>query len=367
MCVSLRSGDGSPERGLGLWAMPTSPRPRPRPSSTGRPADRNERGSGASGGAPRRGSADRAGAAGAEFRPRPPRTEAERRSLEVKARRSPRLDAEAMPIEGELTGPLTDNADRERWVPDRWQDEGPMREVAQDASARARGERVADQPAVRERKLADPKRLEPTWVEEVQRESTAATSARYMERLTAATEALERDRYRDALRMVSSVLKNLPNVGAAHEVAGISYYRLGEWRKAISELEQARSLHPAPEQLPVLADCYRALRRYRDVDAIWTDIRESSPAPNVMAEGRIVAAGALADQGDIAGALKLLLRVADAPKRVRDYHLKQWYVIGDLYDRSGDIVKARNFFKRVASVDPRYADVGDRLATLGRR
>ena len=86
-----------------------------------------------------------------------------------------------------------------------------------------------------------------------------------------------------------------------------------------------------------------------------------------MAEGRIVAAGALADQGDIAGALKLLLRVADAPKRVRDYHLKQWYVIGDLYDRSGDIVKARNFFKRVASVDPRYADVGDRLATLGRR
>jgi tetratricopeptide (TPR) repeat protein len=188
-----------------------------------------------------------------------------------------------------------------------------------------------------------------------------------MERLAAATEALERERYGDALRMVQSVLKNLPTVGAGHEVAGIALYRLGEWRKAAAELEQARTLHPAPEQLPVLADCYRALRRYGEVDALWREIRETSPAPAVMAEGRIVAAGALADQGDIAGALKLLIRVADAPKRVRDYHLKQWYVIADLYDRSGDIVKARNFFKRVAAVDPRYADVSDRLAMLGRR
>jgi tetratricopeptide (TPR) repeat protein len=286
-------------------------------------------------------------------------TEADRRSMEVKARRPPRVD------DGDE--PAVRPPERERWVPERWQDEGAVRDAAQEATSRARGASIAADQPVRERKVADPKRLEPAWVEEVQRESTAATSARYMERLAAATEALERDRYRDALRMVSSVLKNLPNVGAAHEVAGIAHYRLGEWRKAIAELEQARTLHPAPAQLPVLADCYRALRRYRDVEEIWRDIRESSPAPDVMAEGRIVAAGALADQGDIGGALKLLLRVADAPKRVREYHLKQWYVIGDLYDRSGDIVRARNFFKRVASVDPRYADVSDRLATLGRR
>jgi len=279
--------------------------------------------------------------------------------MEVKARRPPRVEG------GDEPSPPP--PERERWIPERWQDEGAVREAAQEATSRARGASIAGDQPVRERKSADPKRLEPSWVEEVQRESTAATSARYMERLAAATEALERDRYRDALRMVSSVLKNLPNVGAAHEVAGIAHYRLGEWRKAIAELEQARTLHPAPAQLPVLADCYRALRRYRDVESIWRDIRESSPAPEVMAEGRIVAAGALADQGDIGGALKLLLRVADAPKRVREYHLKQWYVIGDLYDRSGDIVRARNFFKRVASVDPRYADVSDRLATLGRR
>ena len=104
-----------------------------------------------------------------------------------------------------------------------------------------------------------------------------------------------------------------------------------------------------------------------DVDTIWVEIRETSPSPAVMAEGRIVAAGALADQGDVAAALKLMLRVADAPERVREHHLKQWYVIADLYDRSGDVVRARNFFQRVVAVDPVYADAGDRLATLGRR
>lgn len=331
--------------------MPTSPRPRQRPAPTGRPAanDRNQRG-----GTPRRSSASGAGA-GNDYRARPPRTEAERRSQEVKASRPRRVVDESV----EPAPPV----EREKWVPERWQDDGPLRDAAREATARARG----DEPVVREKRAADPKRLDPSWVEEVARESDAKTSARYMERLAAATEALERDRYRDALRMVSSVLKNLPNVGAAHEVAGVSYYRLGEWRKAINELLQARALHPAPEQLPVLADCYRALRRYREVEDVWMEIRESSPNPSVMAEGRIVAAGALADQGDISGALELLLRVADAPKRVREYHLKQWYVIADLYDRSGDIVKARNFFKRIAAVDPRYADVSDRLATLGRR
>ena len=295
------------------------------------------------------------------------KTTAEQRSAEVKLRRPPREELQPVDEPSAKTGDRPD-----RWIPEKWQDEGPLREAATKATERARrgASSTADDEAPtaeRERRGGNPEYLDPTWVEEIKRESDSRTSARYMERLAAATEALERDRYRDALRMVSSVLKNLPNVGAAHEVAGIANYRLGEWRKAATEMELARSLHPTPEQLPVLADCYRAMRRYREVDQLWAEIREASPSPEVMAEGRIVAAGALADQGDIDGALRIMLRVSDAPKRVREYHLKQWYVIADLYDRSGDVTRARNFFKRVAEVDPKYVDVGDRLATLGRR
>ena len=296
------------------------------------------------------------------MRPRPAQTEATRRAAMVKARQraTPPVD-----LQHREDGEYDEDP---RWQAERWSDEGPAPE-SQRSSRRRGGPApaldVPDEP--RQRRTGDPARLEPAWAEEVERESDARTSARYMERLTSASEALERERYGDALRMVQPVLKNLPNVGGGHEVAGIALYRLGQWRKAAAELEQARRLHPMPEQLPVLADCYRALRKFSVVEEIWLEIRQSSPAPAIMAEGRIVAAGALADQGKFADAIQLLLRVADAPKRLRDYHLKQWYVLADLYDRSGDIVRARNFFKRVAAADPRYADVTDRLNHLGRR
>lgn len=101
------------------------------------------------------------------------------------------------------------------------------------------------------------------------------------------------------------------------------------------------------------------------VEQLWLELREESPAPELMAEGRIVAAGALADQGDVAGALHLMGRAADVPKKVRPYHLRQWYVLADLYDRSGDIIRARKLFSAVLANDAAFADVTDRLRGLG--
>ena len=287
-------------------------------------------------------------------------TEADRRAADVKARKRAALADGSFPQNDDATAHSREG-EEPRWAKDQWEDHGSVRESPRDTE---HGQVVDPE---RVRRSGDPSRLDPEWVEEVERESDARTSARYMERLASATEALDRERFGDALRMVQPVLKNLPNVGSAHEVAGIALYRLGQWRKAASELEQARTLRPAPEQLPVLADCYRALGKYRAVEEIWLEIRESSPAQSVMAEGRIVMAGALADQGNFAAAIQLLIRVADAPKKIREFHLKQWYVLADLYDRSGDVVRARNFFKRVAAIDPRYSDVGDRISHLGRR
>ncbi len=108
------------------------------------------------------------------------------------------------------------------------------------------------------------------------------------------------------------------------------------------------------------------MRRYHEVDELWKELKDASPEPALMAEGRIVAAGSLADRGDLAGALKLMQRAMDLPKKPREHHLRQWYVIGDLFDRSGDVVKARRWFGVVAEVDRDFADVVDRLKALGR-
>ncbi|MEP7203449.1 MAG: tetratricopeptide repeat protein [Ilumatobacteraceae bacterium] len=284
-----------------------------------------------------------------------PKTAAQIRSAEVKAARGlrePREQAAPAPWE------------REQWV-----DDGPLRSAARKATARASlpGETdkaAADKSAsARRRKSLD---LAPEVAEDLQKSAPAARAAKYKERLATAADALDRGRFDDARRMVQSVLRDLPDMAFGHEIAGLAFHGTGQWRKAAVELETARELDRTLNHHAVLADCYRALKRFDVVDKLWLELREGSPEPALMAEGRIVAAGALADQGDLKGALKLMERAADAPKKVRDHHLRQWYVLGDLHDRSGDVIKARRFFGMIAQVDPDFADVADRLRGLGR-
>lgn len=276
-------------------------------------------------------------------------TTAERRAAEIKARR----------------GPATERAERATpqppaWEREQWVDEGSLREVAEKAAGRAR---TSDDVPARRRK--DPQ-LSPEIAEELQRVAPSGRTVRYQERLASAADALDRGRFADARRMVQPVLRDLPDMAFGHEIAGLALYRLGQWRKAAAELEQARLLDGTLNHHPVLADCYRALKRYHEVETLWNELRDASPAPALVAEGRIVAAGALADQGDLAGALKVMGRATDVPKRVREHHLRQWYVVADLFDRSGDVIKARRFFALVAEQDADFADVVERLKALGR-
>ncbi|MFZ4720759.1 MAG: hypothetical protein ACOYMR_15140 [Ilumatobacteraceae bacterium] len=268
--------------------------------------------------------------------------------MEVKARRAPRTE------KPEPTAPPA-------WQREEWIDEGSLRHEAEQAAQRASAEA---EPERRGRRKSN--ELAPEVAADLADAAPAARQARYQERLASAADALDRGRFADARRMVQPVLRDLPDLAFAHEIAGLALYRLGQWRKAVGELEVARQLTNTVQHHAVLMDCYRALRRYHDVEALWVELREASPEPALMAEGRIVAAGALADQGDLSGALKVMQKGADVPKKPKEYHLRQWYVLGDLYDRSGDVIKARRFFRLVTEVDREFADVVERLRTLGR-
>ena len=275
-------------------------------------------------------------------------TAAEKRAAEVRAKRPPRDPDE----QREQTPPP--QWDREEWI-----DEGSLRDEAE-AAARRAGE--SDSP--RGRRISQ--ELAPEVAAALADLAPAARLARYQERLTTAADALDRGRFDDARRMVQPVLRDLPDLAFAHEIAGLALYRMGQWRKAAAELEMARQLSGTFLHHAVLADCYRALRRYTEVADLWREMREASPEPALMAEGRIVAAGALADQGDLPGALKVMERAADSTKKPREYHLKQWYVLADLYDRSGEVIKARRYFQMVVDVDATFSDAAERLRGLGR-
>ena len=91
------------------------------------------------------------------------------------------------------------------------------------------------------------------------------------------------------------------------------------------------------DQHPVRMDCQRALGRPKRVEALFEELRKGSPDPEVLSEGRLVLAGTRADLGDLDGAVRLLVD-AGAGRLVRnpsERHLRQWYVLGDLMERSG--------------------------------
>jgi tetratricopeptide (TPR) repeat protein len=274
--------------------------------------------------------------------------------LEVKARRLPREpvdpDLERQRIEGRTT---------EQWI-----DEGSVRRAATGASKRASSPDKTTAESAPTRRA--PKPLDPEVAAELVGALGSQRGTRLSERLAQASEALDRERFQEARRIASSIAKEAPTVAAAHEIAGLANYRMGLYKQAVAALQAAQDLHANPALLPVIADCQRAQGRWAAVDLVWQEIKATSPSQDVMAEGRIVAAGALADQGDLRGALGLMEPATKRPKVVRDFNLRQWYVIADLYDRLGDPISARRWFAAVAEHDDEFADVTARLRTLGR-
>ena len=340
-----RSGDDRPA-GRG---RPSSGRPSSgRPSSGGRFGDRDSRPSRP------RGDDDRPSRARSfDDRPARPQSDAQRRADEVRSRTGGRrYDRDAAP--------------RNDHQQERWNDEGSTR-----APRRGSGSRDNDAPIHLER---DEKRASAPALAHV--EATVGkkiagivgdpAAKRLIGKLALALDAFEKGRYQDAKRIIIPITRECEGVHLIHEIAGLSLYRLGQWRDAADHLEKARAAMPASTlNHPVLADCYRALMRYEKVDELWKELKDASPDPAIVAEGRIVAASAQADKGDIQNAVRIMQQTKKDPAKVREHHLREWYVLADLYDRSGDVINAREWFKKIAHNDPDFSDIRDRLSAIG--
>ena len=188
---------------------------------------------------------------------------------------------------------------------------------------------------------------------------------RFEQRLGEAVRAYERDRYDEARRTLKPLAAAAPGAASVRELYGLTLYRLGRWADAIRELEAFHALTGSWDQHPVLADCHRALGHWGAVERIWEELRRASPGADLVTEGRIVAAGALADQGDLGGAIRLLERAPAGRKRPRLHHLRLWYALADLYERAGEVPRARELFRSILAHDPDFVDVPERLAALG--
>ncbi|HVF74695.1 MAG TPA: tetratricopeptide repeat protein [Acidimicrobiales bacterium] len=300
-------------------------------------------------------------------RPEPEPDDARTRSWGSVARKGARVVGE--PRSGSASEAWRDAVSRSRsdeerhrsappkWEPEVWVEDAPAPPAPRRARTSATAER-APSPPRRTRKLP------PVVAGEVARAAGATRSAKVEQALAEAARAYERDRYHDARRMLRPLAERYPDVAAVRELHGLTLYRMGKWTDAIKELEAFRSLSGSYDQHPVLADCNRALRRWKRVEEVWDDLREASPSAELVAEGRIVMAGAMADRGNVGGAIALLERARSNIKRPRPHHLRLWYALADLYERAGELPRSRELFRAILRHHHDFADVPERLASL---
>ena len=107
-------------------------------------------------------------------------------------------------------------------------------------------------------------------------------------------------------------------------------------------------------------DCHRAVGNWADVDELWRELGEHSPSPDLMAEGRIVMAGAFGDRGRLGDAIRLLEKGWKPPRNPELHHLRRAYVLADFLERDGKIPKSRKLFSWIASKDDTYLDAAER-------
>jgi tetratricopeptide (TPR) repeat protein len=187
---------------------------------------------------------------------------------------------------------------------------------------------------------------------------------RALDALERAADAFASGRERDAARLLRPLRDVYPDAAAVRELLGLANYRLGHYGAAAKELDAFAELTDSVEQHPVLMDCARAQGRYHRVEELWEQLAASSPSAALVTEGRIVRAGALADRGLLRDAIATLERAGASPKRVQAHHLRAWYALADLYERAGEIPRARELFERIRRHDPGFADAAERLAAL---
>lgn len=250
--------------------------------------------------------------------------------------------------------------EREAWQPEEWVDEGPLRDVAEGAVSR--GRTGTSRPA---RAEGRPESEVDVGVAELSRAVGPARAAKVEKRLREAADAFEHERFGEARSILAPLADQAPSSAAVRELHGLTLYRLGRWKKACEELEAFRELSGSTEQHPVLADCYRAQKRYTQVDELWEELRAASPSAPLVTEGRIVTAGSLADRGRLDDAIALLSQGFRMPKRPKLHHLRRAYALADLEERAGDVPTARSRFERIAAVDPDFADARARSRALG--
>jgi tetratricopeptide (TPR) repeat protein len=167
------------------------------------------------------------------------------------------------------------------------------------------------------------------------------------------------------------------------EAAAETAYAAGEWAAALSEFRALRRMTGSSDYLPVMADCERALGRPQNALTLARESAALDLEPALRTEMTIVAAGARADLGQQAEAVRMLREAvtSPAPKRTgpaltrgaaaqaveleHQAAARLRYAYADALLATGNTDEARRMFAEAAKRDPeQLTDAQQRLDEL---
>ncbi len=183
-----------------------------------------------------------------------------------------------------------------------------------------------------------------------------------------AGEALDQGDLDRGIELLTWARSRAPRSVPIREGLGVAHYLAGQFEDAQRELQAYRRMSGRADQNHLLADSARALGHTEKVLELVDEMTEAHQRKHLdidrLLEGIIVHAGVRADEGDLAGAIRVLER-APLPDGVTEIHGRVWYAAGDFAERMGDASLAREYFEAVQTVDDEFLDVQDRLDALG--
>jgi tetratricopeptide (TPR) repeat protein len=210
---------------------------------------------------------------------------------------------------------------------------------------------------------ADPKLLDPSVRSELR--SLSKLAAEFVGgHLVAAGRYIDSDP-KKALDHARAARGRGARVAAVREATGLAAYHAEEWAEALSELRAARRISGDASNLPVMADCERALGRPERALKTLDDPAVPKLDVAIRYELLIVAAGARRDMGQLDAALAVLERGGLDTKNPRPGSYRLWYAYADALAEAGRIQEAVSWFGAAASVDHEdETDAADRAADL---
>lgn len=157
-------------------------------------------------------------------------------------------------------------------------------------------------------------------------------------------------------------------LAVVREATGEAAYAAGHYAEALAELRAAKRMNGAPDYIPIMADCHRALGQPEQALKLAKSPSVANFAPEAKAEMTIVEAGARRDMGQMDAALRTLELAPLMHKSRASWVVRLRYAYADTLEAAGRESDALAWFHRTHAIDSdEITDAAERAEILEKR